>query len=152
MFSCVLNTSRLCSLTLFIKNKGWQFLSKIYRWLAALYLPNNMHTKSGLQNSSTITELLLLLYYTILYYTILYCTITIALSYKFNFFGATPMANGSTWARYEIGDTEATYTTAHVNVGSLTYWERPEIEPATRNLMVPSRIRFCCPIMGTPFF
>ena len=36
----------------------------------------------------------------------------------------------------KIQDTSATCTTAHSNVGSLTYWERPGIEPASSRILV----------------
>ena len=42
----------------------------------------------------------------------------------------------------------ATYTTAHGNAGSFN--PLSEARARTRNLMVPSRIRFCCATMGTP--
>ena len=36
----------------------------------------------------------------------------------------------------QIRAMSATYTTAHGNTGSLTYWERPEIEPAFSWILV----------------
>ena len=45
----------------------------------------------------------------------------------FCLFRATPVAYGSSQARGRIR--AATYTTAHVNTGSLTHWSRPGIEP-----------------------
>ena len=44
----------------------------------------------------------------------------------------------------------ATYTTAHGNTSSLILWGKAR--DCTCNFMVPSRIRFCCAMMGTPAF
>ena len=42
----------------------------------------------------------------------------------------------------------ATYTTAHINAGSLTHWARSEIEPAT-SLFLVGFVNHCA-MMGTP--
>ena len=42
-----------------------------------------------------------------------------------------------------------TYTTAHGNAGSLTH--STEARDRTRNLMVPTWIRFYCATTGTPY-
>ena len=83
--------------------------------------------------------------------------------WSYSFLRAVPMAYGGSQAKSLIGAVAAglhhshsntrselseTYTTAHSNTRSLTYWARPGIEP--HNLMFPSQICFCCTTAGTP--
>ena len=90
---------------------------------------------------------------------------TLIIFFFFGLFRAAPTAHGGSQARGRIGATaaslrqshsnvsqiqaaSATYTTAHVNAGSLTYWARPGIGPATSRLLV--RFINYQAMMGTP--
>ena len=52
--------------------------------------------------------------------------------------------------QHRIWATSATYTTAHSNTGSLTYWMRPGIEPATSSFLVGFVNHWAT--TGTPIF
>ena len=54
----------------------------------------------------------------------------------FAFFIAVPRTYGSSKARCWNGAASVTYTTAHVNTGSLTHWTRPGIEPVSFWILV----------------
>ena len=67
--------------------------------------------------------------------------------FVFGPFRATPAAYGGFQARGQIGAVAAGLHHSHSSARSLTHWA----SPGTRNLMVPSQIRFYCATMGTPF-
>ena len=68
------------------------------------------------------------------------------LFYLFIFLRAALLAYGDSQSRGQIGsvatglcqiqDTSSTYTTAHNNIGSLTHWTRPRIQPASSWILV----------------
>ena len=81
------------------------------------------------------------------------------------FFRATPAAYGGSQARSPIGATLPAYTTAiatsdpsHVCNLHHSSWQHQilnllsEARDQIHNLMVPSQIRFCCAMTGTPDF
>ena len=73
-------------------------------------------------------------------------------------FRATPTAYRGSQARDRIGATAADLHHSHSCFCDLHHssWQRQSLNPLsktrdqTRNLMVPSRIRFCCAMTGTP--
>ena len=79
----------------------------------------------------------------------------------FCFGGGTPKVYGGSQARGPVGATALAYITAAAtsdlsHVFHLHHSSQQILNPLseasdrTRNLMVPSRIRFCCAITGTP--
>ena len=54
----------------------------------------------------------------------------------FFLFRATPVAYGSSQARGQIQAASETYATVHQNTRSLTYWDRPGIEPTSSWILV----------------
>ena len=72
------------------------------------------------------------------------CFVVVVVVVVFCLFRATPEAYGGSQVRGLIGATAATATAIRI-LNTLS-----EARDQTRNLMVPSRILFCCAMMGTP--
>ena len=119
----------------------------IFKWFLVGQDVASLYTKNSFKADSPSFSLFILFYFIFL---------------SFCLFRAIPTAYGGSHARgliscslrptpqphqCRIQAASATYTTAHVNAGSLTHWVWPGIEPETK----PSWIHFHCTMMGTPF-
>ena len=88
-------------------------------------------------------------------------SLSLSLSFFLSLFRAAPVACGGSQARGHIGATAAGLRHSHSNIKDLSHvcdphhssWQRWILSNATdqtRNLTVPSQIRFCCAMRGTP--